>query len=87
MPIEVVVFDVNQTLSDLSPLVSRFQEVGAPDHLLHTWFASVLRDGFGLAAAGAQVPFSEIASGALLRCWPRPGSRTPLARPSTCWRV
>ena len=62
---EVVVFDVNETLSDMSPLAERFVQVGAPAHLQQTWFASVLRDGFGLAAAGAAAPFPAIAAGVL----------------------
>ena len=36
----VVVFDVNETLSDLSPLAARFVEVGAPASLAALWFAS-----------------------------------------------
>lgn len=61
----VVVFDVNETLSDMSPLGARFEQVGAPAHLRATWFVSVLRDGFGLTAAGAPLPFAEIAAGVL----------------------
>lgn len=61
----VVVFDVNETLSDLSSLDRRFEQVGAPAHLRATWFAGVLRDGFGLSAAGAAAPFAEVAAGAL----------------------
>ena len=30
-----------------------------------TWFVSVLRDGVGLAAAGASRPFAEVAAGVL----------------------
>ena len=54
----VVVFDVNETLSDMSPLAARFADVGAPEQLAKLWFASLLRDGFALAAAGAQEPFA-----------------------------
>lgn len=61
----VVVFDVNETLSDLSPMAHRFQEVGAPPALAKLWFASLLRDGFALTAAGASRPFAEIGEGAL----------------------
>ena len=64
-PPSVVVFDVNETLSDMAPLDARFEQVGAPAHLRATWFASVLRDGFGLAAAGASQPFAEVAAGVL----------------------
>jgi len=57
-----VVFDVNETLSDMSLLADVFAEVGAPRALANTWFACVLRDGFALAAAGEARPFSDIAS-------------------------
>ncbi len=62
---EVIVLDVNETLSDMSPLAQRFSDVGAPAHLATTWFAQVLRDGFALAAAGADEPFARIAAGVL----------------------
>ena len=29
----LLVFDVNETLSDMAPIAARFQEVGAPPHL------------------------------------------------------
>ena len=50
----VIVFDVNETLSDLSPMAERFADLGAPAMLAKLWFASVLRDGFALTAAGGQ---------------------------------
>lgn len=59
---EVVLFDVNETLSDLAPLEERFDAVGAPAGTLRLWFASVLRDGIALAAAGATAPFAEVAA-------------------------
>jgi 2-haloacid dehalogenase len=58
----VIVFDVNETLSDMSPLSGRFVEVGAPAHLARVWFATLLRDGFALAAAGGTAKFSAIGS-------------------------
>lgn len=58
---QVLVFDVNETLSDLTPLRTRFEDIGAPGHLLPTWFAGVLRDGFALTAAGAYADFASIA--------------------------
>ena len=57
----VVLFDVNETLSDLRPLRARFEAVGAPGDLLDVWFASTLRDGFALAAAGAYPDFRTVA--------------------------
>lgn len=56
----VVVFDVNETLSDMAPMGIRFTDVGAPQHLATLWFASVLRDGFALAAAGTQERFAAL---------------------------
>jgi len=61
----VVVFDVNETLSDLGPMADHFAEVGAPPTLASTWFAAVLRDGFGLTAAGAAPSFEVVARGVL----------------------
>ncbi|OLT10485.1 haloacid dehalogenase, type II [Actinomadura sp. CNU-125] len=59
--IQVVLFDVNETLGDLSSLRGRLEDVGAPGHLLPTWFAGTLRDGMGLTAAGAYADFAEVA--------------------------
>lgn len=64
-PLEVAVLDVNETLSDLEPLRARFEAVGAPGHLLDTWFAGTLRDGFALAAAGRSRPFPELGAAVL----------------------
>ena len=61
----VVVFDVNETLSDLSPMADRFEQVGMPPALAKLWFASLLRDGFALTAAGASRPFAEVGEGVL----------------------
>jgi len=61
----VIVFDVNETLSDMSPMASRFVDVGAPAHLAATWFASLLRDGFALTAAGSTAPFAQLGVGVL----------------------
>lgn len=61
----VIVFDVNETLSDMAPMAGRFAEVGAPGWLATAWFAAVLRDGFALAAAGGKEPFAQLARGVL----------------------
>ena len=62
----VIAFDVNETLSDLSPLGARFLEVGASASAAPLWFASVLRDGFALTAAGENPPFAGVARELLL---------------------
>lgn len=61
----VIVFDVNETLSDMAPLAQRFADVGAPAALAKLWFATLLRDGFALAAAGDNGRFAEIGAEAL----------------------
>ncbi|MGY1708188.1 haloacid dehalogenase type II [Geodermatophilus sp. SYSU D00758] len=61
----VIVFDVNETLSDMSPMAHRFADVGAPGHLAKLWFATLLRDGFALTAAGDSRPFAELGADAL----------------------
>ncbi|MBC3191509.1 haloacid dehalogenase type II [Pseudonocardia sp. C8] len=60
MAITTVVFDVNETLSDLTPLHRRFGEIGAPDWSGPYWFATTLREGIALAAGGELRPFAEI---------------------------
>ena len=57
---EVLLLDVNETLSDLAPMAQRFAEVGAPPGLATTWFAGVLRDGFALAVGGTSASFARI---------------------------
>lgn len=61
----VIVFDVNETLSDMSPISGRFVDIGAPAHLAKLWFATLLRDGFALTAAGDNEEFATIGTGAL----------------------
>lgn len=61
----VIVFDVNETLSDMSALAARFTETGAPAHLAQLWFAGVLRDGFALAASGDNAGFADIGADSL----------------------
>jgi 2-haloacid dehalogenase len=60
--LEVVAFDVNETLSDMAPLAARFTAVGLPADLRTAWFASLLRDGFALAAAGSEARFTDLAA-------------------------
>ena len=62
---EVVVFDVNETLSDMAPLASRFRDVGAPELTSTVWFASLLRDAFAMTAAGGTPRFGTLASAGL----------------------
>lgn len=61
----LLIFDVNGTLSDLSPLGARFADLGLPQHLATSWFAGLLRDGFALTAAGATARFAQMAAESL----------------------
>lgn len=56
----VIVFDVNETLSDMSPMAARFVEVGVPAELARLWFTALQRDGFALAATGNTARFADV---------------------------
>jgi 2-haloacid dehalogenase len=56
----LLVFDVNETLSDMAPMANRFEDVGLPASLAKTWFASLLRDGFAVTAAGGTEKFADL---------------------------
>lgn len=57
-----IFFDVNETLSDLSPVGDAFEAVGATREVASSWFASILRDGFALTAVGTEARFLDIAT-------------------------
>lgn len=61
---DLVVLDVNETLSDLTPLAEVFADVGLPGQA-DAWFAGVLRDGFAVSLTGGQVGFAEIGRAAV----------------------
>ncbi|MCH8560775.1 haloacid dehalogenase type II [Nesterenkonia sp. DZ6] len=66
-PPPVVLFDVNETLSDMRPLASAFEESGMPAAGAPLWFAEVLRDGFALTTTGENPDFVAIARDNLRR--------------------
>lgn len=67
----VLIFDVNETLSDMSRLKQRFEEVGVPRNMMPSWFAGILREGFALAASGGYADFLTIARDELHALLPR----------------
>jgi 2-haloacid dehalogenase len=75
MALTTVVFDVNETLSDLTPLGKKFSELGVPDWLGPYWFASTLREGIALAAGGELRTFAEIGTDTAARLLRRHGVR------------
>ena len=62
---QVVAFDVLETLFSMKSLVPHLTALGLPPHALPMWYGRTLRDGFGLAAAGAYAPMLQVAQGAL----------------------
>ncbi len=63
----VIIFDVNETLSDMSPLAEAFSQAGMPPSLTRPWFADLLRDGFALTATGDNSDFADLATDNLHR--------------------
>jgi 2-haloacid dehalogenase len=59
---QLLVFDVNETLSDMAPIAGRFEAVGADASLARAWFAGLLRDGFALTVARENPPFARLAA-------------------------
>lgn len=70
----VFVFDVNETLTDMSPLGARLEDAGLPAGLLPLWFCGVLRDGIAMTLAGGPASFVDVAADGLrtLLCRERP---------------
>ncbi|MGB0100047.1 MAG: haloacid dehalogenase type II, partial [Nocardioides sp.] len=62
---ELIVLDVNETLSDLAGVGEAFGEVGLDDSAVDAWFAGVLRDAFALTVLGVNPSFAEIGSASL----------------------
>lgn len=58
---QLLIFDVNETLSDLAPMGRRFTDVGVPGELAKAWFSSTLRDGFALSVVGENPEFASLA--------------------------
>jgi 2-haloacid dehalogenase len=63
--VDVVAFDVNETLFSLGAVRRAMEGHGLPGHLVETWFARSLRDGFALTALGEYASFPEIGASAL----------------------
>jgi 2-haloacid dehalogenase len=63
--VQVVAFDVNETLFSLVRMRPAFEVAGLDPAQVPLWFARLLRDGFALTAAGDYRPFSELAASAL----------------------
>ena len=64
----LIIFDVNETHSDMSPLQQRFEEVGLDAREATTWFATLLRDGFDLTVTGANPSLASSTASAGSMC-------------------
>lgn len=62
-----IVFDVNETLSDMSALADSFESQGLPPLAAQVWFAGILRDGFALTVTNDNPGFAALAKDALQR--------------------
>jgi 2-haloacid dehalogenase len=62
---DLVLLDVNETLSDLGGMQDAFAEVGLPPGDTSAWFAGVLRDGFALTVLGDNPAFADLAGSSL----------------------
>ena len=56
----ILVFDVNDTISDMRAMGPVFEQVGVAGELAATWFASILREGFALAVHGESRHFAVL---------------------------
>lgn len=73
-----VVFDVNETLTDLSAVGVLFANLGLDPGSVPWWFAVTLRDGMALAAAGDVGSFGDLAAAALDEVAALSGRRLPV---------
>ena len=62
---KTLVFDVNETLLDLSSLAPQFESVFGDAAFLNEWFHQVIQFAMGLTLADAYRPFGDVALGAL----------------------
>lgn len=71
---QVVVLDVNETLSDLAPLGEAFAAVGLAPDLVWAWYAGVLRDGLALTVVGDAADFPALGRHELRKLLARAGA-------------
>ena len=76
---DLVVLDVNETLSDLSPMNDAFAAVGLDPDGVDAWFAGVLRDAFALTVMAGNPSFADIGAASLRVRLTAAGSSDPEA--------
>lgn len=65
MPLPTIIFDVNETLLDLSALDPLFADAFGDKSVRRIWFAQLLQVAFSGNIIGSYQPFDELASAAL----------------------
>ena len=65
--IDLVIFDVNQTMFSLNALKIKFKEFGLKQSLVNSWFLSVLKEGFSNSLSQKFVNFKTIGKNELTK--------------------
>ena len=65
--IDLVIFDVNQTMFSLNALKKKFKESGLKQSLVNGWFLSVLKEGFSSSLSQKFVNFQTIGKNELIK--------------------
>ena len=65
--IDLVIFDVNQTMFSLNALKIKFKEFGLKQSLVNNWFLSVLKEGFSNSLSQQFVNFKTIGKNELTK--------------------
>ncbi len=64
-PVPVIVFDVNETLLDITALEPLFADIFGDAAVLRTWFAELILYSQTMTLSGLYVPFGQLAAGVL----------------------
>ncbi|WP_394130813.1 haloacid dehalogenase type II [Shewanella maritima] len=65
MQTQVILFDINETVLDLSPLRPKFNQFFGHHHHMDTWFAMLLHSSTVCIATGVKTDFKSLAQAAL----------------------
>ncbi len=65
--LDLVIFDVNQTMFSLNALKKKFKEFGLKQSLVNNWFLSVLKEGFSSSLSQQFVDFKTIGKNELIK--------------------
>ncbi len=71
----LIVFDVNETLLDLTTLEPTFERIFGDKGAIRLWFANLIMYSAALTVAGCYVPFTDIGSGRATTSWESVPSR------------